>query len=198
MEELKNKIATEEYWTKRYQADNTGWDIGYVSTPLKAYFDQLKDKKTKILIPGCGNAYEAKYLYMNGFKNVFLLDISEYPLQKFKDKNPDFPEEHLIHADFFDHSNSYDLIIEQTFFCALNPELREGYCKKMQNLMHSDSKLAGVLFNIPLFQDHPPFGGHIDEYKTLFDKYFRINMLEECRNSIPERMGSELFMELKK
>ena len=101
MEELKNKIATEDYWTKRYQADNTGWDIGYVSTPLKAYFDQLKDKSTKILIPGCGNAYEAKYLYMNGFKNVFLLDISEYPLQKFKDENPDFPEENLIHADFF-------------------------------------------------------------------------------------------------
>ena len=31
MQELQNKISTESYWTKRYQEEATGWDIGYVS-----------------------------------------------------------------------------------------------------------------------------------------------------------------------
>lgn len=196
MEELKNKIATEAYWTKRYKEDNTGWDIGYVSTPLKEYFDQLEDKSLKILIPGCGNAYEAKYLFENGFKNVFLLDISDEPLKKFKIENPGFPSAQLIHADFFDHFDKYDLIVEQTFFCALNPDLREDYCLQMLKLMKPERKLIGVLFDIPLFEDHPPFGGNKKEYQKLFEKYFKIEILEECYNSIPPRMGNEVFIRM--
>jgi len=34
--------SEENYWTQRYQEDNTGWDIGHPSTPLKEYIDQLK------------------------------------------------------------------------------------------------------------------------------------------------------------
>ncbi len=193
MEEFKHNIGSEAYWTNRYLEEKTGWDIGYVSTPLKEYFDTLLNKDLLILIPGCGNAYEAAYLFEKGFKNVFLLDISEYPLSKFKIENPDFPEENLIHSNFFEHSGKYDLIIEQTFFCALNPDLREDYCKKMQNLLSDEGKLTGVLFNIPLNSDHPPYGGKGEEYEPLFEKYFEIEIMEKCRNSIPPRMGNELF-----
>ena len=30
-------------WNQRYISENTRWDIGYVSTPLKEYFDQLNE-----------------------------------------------------------------------------------------------------------------------------------------------------------
>jgi hypothetical protein len=46
-----------DYWSKRYQTNETGWDVGTPSTPLKEYIDQLENKNIKILIPGCGNAY---------------------------------------------------------------------------------------------------------------------------------------------
>ena len=29
-----------EYWENKYDQDDTGWDIGSISTPLKAYIDQ--------------------------------------------------------------------------------------------------------------------------------------------------------------
>jgi len=61
-----------------------GWDIGYPSTPIKEYADQLTDKSIQILIPGAGNAYEAEYLWKQGFSNVHILDISEIPLKEFK------------------------------------------------------------------------------------------------------------------
>ena len=63
-----------KFWTDRYKSRQTQWDIGSISTPLKEYIDQLEDKNIKILIPGCGNAYEASYLFENGFNNVFLID----------------------------------------------------------------------------------------------------------------------------
>ena len=52
-----------QYWSQRYQEGQTGWDIGGVSAPLAAYFDQLEDKNLRILIPGAGNAHEAAYLF---------------------------------------------------------------------------------------------------------------------------------------
>ena len=71
-------------WNDRYLGNNTGWDVGYITTPLKDYFDQLVDKNISILIPGCGNSYEAEYLFNLGFSNVYVLDFSKKALENFK------------------------------------------------------------------------------------------------------------------
>ncbi|WP_315822136.1 hypothetical protein [Paraflavitalea speifideaquila] len=65
-----------DYWDNRYQHQQTGWDIGYVSTPIKDYIDQLIHKDLAILIPGCGNSYEAEYLLQQGFTHITLIDIA--------------------------------------------------------------------------------------------------------------------------
>ena len=78
------------YWNNRYKKKETGWDVGYASTPLKNYIDQLENKEIRILIPGCGNAYEAEYLHLKGFNNVFLLDIAPMALQQFSERVPGF------------------------------------------------------------------------------------------------------------
>lgn len=62
---METEKSEETYWTTRYKEKKTGWDIGYPSTPIKAYADQLTDKQLKILIPGAGNAYEAEYFFLN-------------------------------------------------------------------------------------------------------------------------------------
>ena len=79
-----------EFWTKRYLDQQTGWDLGTVSPPLKAYIDQLTDRDLRILIPGCGNAHEGAYLWREGFKNTHLLDFAEPALVDFSTKNSDF------------------------------------------------------------------------------------------------------------
>lgn len=187
-----------DYWNNRYINNETGWDIGYVSNPLKNYFDQLDNKEQRILIPGCGNAYEAEYLFKQGFKNVFILDIAPEAVKSFKKRVPDFPKSHIILADFFELNDTWDLIVEQTFFCALNPSLREKYVKKMYELLAPNGKLAGLLFNCELNKDQPPFGGFKDEYEKLFSPYFNIKTMETCYNSIEPRKGRELFIILEK
>ncbi|MBK9637351.1 MAG: methyltransferase domain-containing protein [Bacteroidetes bacterium] len=189
---MEEKLS-DSYWESRYQKGETGWDIGDVSTPLLEYFKTIDNKNLRILIPGCGNAYEAAHLHANGFKNVFLLDFAESPLLQFKKNNPSSPEEYLIHQDFFKHKGSYDLIIEQTFFCALDPILRKKYVEQMHQLLSENGKLAGLFFDCQFETEGPPFGGSKSEYESTFHSSFQFEKLEPCRNSISPRSGKELF-----
>ena len=191
------EINEENYWTERYQQQQTGWDIGYPSTPIKTYVEQLKNKQIKILIPGAGNAHEATFLHQNGFDNVHVLDISELPLKDFKKRNPDFPQEHLHHEDFFEHVGKYDLILEQTFFCSFVPtiENRRHYAQHMAQLLKKKGKLVGLWFSFPLTGDMEkrPFGGDKKSYENYLSPFFEIQTFETAYNSIPERAGNELF-----
>lgn len=189
---------SEEFWDNRYKVHDTGWDIGHASNPLKAYIDQLHNKELKILIPGAGNAYEAEYLLHNGFQNVHLVDLSSTALNNLKERVPEFPDEQLYHANFFDLNATFDLILEQTFFCAINPDLRKAYARKMHQLLNENGKLVGLLFNDTLNMDRPPFGGSKKEYLYYFEPYFQVDIFQECYNSIESRSGRELFIKLVK
>ncbi len=181
-------------WEKRYQDKNTGWDIGKISSPLKEYFDQLNDKSVKILIPGCGKGHEAAYLHNKGFTNVFLLDLAPSPLKDFKNQHPTFRKKHLIQDNFFEHQGQYDLIVEQTFFCAIHPSHRQEYAKKVHQLLLPKGKLMGLLWSVKLNEDHPPFGGSKEEYHDYFDEYFEFVHFGNAYNSIKPRSGRELFL----
>ena len=187
-------LLDENFWDSRYQSKNTGWDLGKISTPLKEYFDQLTQKDLKILIPGGGNSYEAEYLHHKGFSNVYVVDLSETALFNLQKRIPSFPKEHLIHSNFFELDNFFDLIIEQTFFCALNPELRPKYAYKMNELLKPKGKLVGLLFCVPLYDKRPPFGGNKEEYIPYFFPYFNLELMEPSYNSVSERKNDELFI----
>ncbi len=185
------------YWDSRYAQQQTGWDVGEITTPLKEYFDQLKDKNLRILVPGAGNGYEVEYLFNNGFTNVTVVDLSEQPLRNLRLRLPLFPQHKLIREDFFEHAGMYDLIVEQTFFCALHLSERKKYAEKMHELLVPGGRLAGVLFEAE-FVDGPPFGGNREEYLGYFEPFFEIKILEPCYNSIKPRSGRELFAIMRK
>lgn len=185
-----------DYWQERYESGETGWDMGEVSPPLKAYFDQLTNKSLRILIPGCGNSYEAEYLVQNGFTDVTVIDIAPGPVERLKTVLREHHNEQIkvILGDFFDHTGTYDLIVEQTFFCALDPALRKKYVEKMHTLLAPGGWIAGVMFGVIFDKPGPPFGGTPEEYRALFSPVFEILTLDLCYNSHPKRMGNEVFV----
>lgn len=193
---MENK-AGQQYWDQLYQSRETRWDIGYPSPPLKEYIDQLKDKQQSILIPGCGNSYEAGYILAKGFTDLTLIDVSPSLTSSLQEKFGHYLGKQLqiITGDFFEHKGQYDLILEQTFFCALPPSSRPAYVQQMHKLLKPGGKLVGVLFNRLFEEAGPPFGGTVEEYKELFQEKFLIEM-EPCYNSIEKRMGSEVFIKL--
>ena len=178
------------YWSSRYQDKQTGWDLGEASAPVVKMVEGI-EKNAQILIPGCGNAYEAEFLFNSGYKNVHLIDIAKEPLEAFKKRNKTFPNRQIILGDFFDHSGHYDYIIEQTFFCAIDPILRSKYVLKTHQLLNTNGKLLGVLFDRD-FEEGPPFGGSKEEYQSLFNKVFRKVEIKECIHSIQPRLGAEV------
>lgn len=198
---MKN-VSQAEFWQQRYEQDSIGWDMGEVSPPLKAYIDQLpaSAKDQAILVAGAGNAYEVGYLHEQGFTNVTLVDFAPAPIQAFAERYPDFPAEHLLCADFFDlapEKYQFDWILEQTFFCAINPERRDEYVQQMALLLKPNGKLVGLLFDKDFGRDEPPFGGTKAEYQQRFDTHFEIEIMEPSYNSHPARQGSELFIQLR-
>ena len=186
------------FWNERYKSNDTGWDLGQVSPPLKAYIDQLSDKNKRILIPGCGNSHEAEYLLEKGFTNITIIDIAPEVVNRLKSKFLSNPNIEIIFGDFFSHEAEYDLILEQTFFCALDPNLRNHYAEAMKTLLGNGGKLVGVLFKKEFEQMGPPFGGTEAEYLTLFADAFNFKIFESCYNSFSKRAEAELFVILEK
>lgn len=185
------------YWDERYQEDNTPWDMKAPSPPLKNYIDSIENKNAAILIPGCGNAYEAGYLLEKGFTNVTVIDLASTVTAIIKKKYKDTSLK-VITGNFFELEDSYDYILEQTFFCAIDPSLREAYVAKCYELLKPGGKIAGVFFNKKMVDVEPPYVATTEEYIQLFQNKFNINKLEPCTTSVLPRLGTELYFEFEK
>lgn len=187
----------EQYWNNRYLTNNFGWDIGQISTPLKIYFESLTNKNLRILIPGAGNSYEAEWLINSGFKNTYVCDLAKEPLNNLKSRCLELSDNQLLHQNFFDlNIEPFDLIIEQTFFCALNPMLRQNYFNKMQSLLNPNGQLVGLLFNTIFDSENngPPYGGNTNEYLNYIQNTtLKVIKMAPCYNSIQPRANRELF-----
>ncbi len=192
------EIFSPDYWNDRYLNDQTGWDLGMPSPALMQYMGSIRNVSVKVLIPGAGRAYEAEALRKLGFENVFIVDWAKEALRAVKFRYPEFKDEFLINSDFFGIEGEFDIILEQTFFCALPPAMRKDYAKKASELLSPSGRLAGLLFDFPLTEEGPPFGGSKEEYTNLFEPYFDILHMDRAENSIAPRAGRELFIELKK
>lgn len=207
------KILDQNYWQKRYENGEIGWDAGGITTPIKDFVDNMLEsgagRDLRILVPGAGSGYEAAYLWQQGFSNVYICDWAEDAIERFKKNAPDFPQHQILRGDFFELQGQYDMILEQTFFCALPPSLRPAYAQKCSELLDCPTdmpdpdfawkgRLVGVMFGITFPFEGPPFGGGKEEYIGYFEPYFDILTMENCYNSIKPRENAELWVVLKK
>jgi len=190
---------SDNFWDERYQTNNIGWDIGFASPAIINYFKD-KPKDSRILIPGCGNSYEGEELHKIGFDNVELLDFSPTSKTNYLERVPSFDASCFNVGDFFAYepTEKYDFIIEQTFFCALNPSLRKDYTVKIHSLLVEKGHLVGLMFDAPKFSERPPFGGCKEDYQKLFEETFSSVKIEPCKESIKPRSGTEVFIEIQK
>lgn len=193
---MENNLINKDFWDDRWKNQQTGWDIGYASPAIIDYMRGEENKNIKILIPGCGNAYEAKALIDLGFTNITLIDISPTLVETVQRKYKGIKQIHVKCEDFFELNEKYDLVIEQTFFCALDPILRREYVTKMTDVLTDSGKIIGLMFDVQFEKPGPPYGGSSAEYRKLFSDYFTISKMELSDHSIAPRKGTELFVEL--
>jgi len=184
--------TSKNFWNNRWETGQTGWDIGTPAPAFVSYFSNFLQKNAAVLIPGCGNGHEAEFLLSIGFTNITVIDIAPKAVAILNEKFRSNPNIEILCGDFFQHEGSYDYIVEQTFFCAIDPNLREAYAQKTHDLLRPKGKIIAILFD-RTFEGGPPYGGSKEEYIQLFTPNFNILFIEVNQQSIPQRMGSELF-----
>ncbi|KAI0099547.1 S-adenosyl-L-methionine-dependent methyltransferase [Hypoxylon sp. NC0597] len=146
-------------------------------------------RRLTALVPGCGKGYDVVMLALHGF-NTYGLDVSRkgietaesYAATELREPSAyNFASEgswlensagglKFIEGDFFktdwekeigiDGFQGFDLIYDYTFLCALAPEMRKDWARRMSELLSPDGVLACLEF--PLYREltapGPPWG----------------------------------------
>jgi methyl halide transferase len=201
----KEKDPDAAFWAELYRTGDTGWDQG---GPSPGLVDFLRDhvgahgrapllRAGRALVPGCGHGHDARALAAADFE-VLGLDVVEHAVREATRLAEEEGLDNLRfeRADFLDlptpFRGPYDVIFENTFFCAIDPEQRERYVEIAADLLKPAGYLLGVFYNIQP-ETGPPFGATRDELIERFETRFRL-VLDRVPRSIARREGKELLM----
>jgi SAM-dependent methyltransferase len=186
-------------WENRYQSGDTPWDLqGPTPEFLRLAEEKRLPLKGRALVPGGGRGYDAVWLAKQGLE-VDIVDFS--PTALLATQELAFKEKVTVHAynqDFFAlpshgyHQERYDLILEYTFFCAIDPKLRAQYVKAVASLLKPNGLFVGLFFPLQTDKAGPPFEVSREEVKLLFNPNFRFTT-EEPKASVKPRAGREFL-----
>ena len=192
-----------EYWEKSYQSGDMSWDLGG-PTPIFNDWIQFKTDSLSICILGAGNGCDAINFAEKGH-NVTAVDFAESAIDNMHTSAQNKGVQiNLIHSDIFDlcklFNHTFDIVLEYTCFCAIDPVRRMDYVRMTNKILKPDGKLVALLFPIDkdINDDGPPFAVDLDSTISLFSKYFILDTKETPSLSIERRNGREVFVIFKK
>ena len=127
----------------------------------------------KALVPGCGRGYAVSSLFRAGFDAVGLdiaptavAEANAYLAKAAPADGPAFDATkcRVVCDDFFSHSGEYDVLYDCTFLCALDPEQRVEWAKKVRALLRPDGELITLIFPVvdPPYTGGPPHTCHLN------------------------------------
>ena len=183
-----------EDWQRHYEENDLGWDLGQVAPPFVKLWQEEKLPLGKVLVPGCGRGHEVVFLAENGF-DVTAIDFSSgavtYLKNALKKRNL---EGRILHQDFFSldesHEGVYDLVLEQTFFCAISPKQRRDYVLNVSRILKPGGILVGLFYHTDE-QGGPPYNTTREDIETHFSEKFKIQELYKTTLSSEQRKGKE-------
>lgn len=158
------------FWETRYRDNVTPWDAGEVPPALREQATQWP-RGVRVLIPGCGSAYEAGWLAEQGF-NVLAIDFSLAAVEKARQVLGSRAGI-VRQADFFgfDAGPPFDVIYERAFLCALPPKMWPRYPARCAQLLRPGGSIAGFFFFAETPKG-PPFGTTPAALQALLAAHF--------------------------
>lgn len=193
----KEKEVDAAFWNELYRIGDTGWDQGDASPGLVDFLREHKPKPGRVLVPGCGQGHDARALAKGGFE-VIGVDIVDAAVREASRMaiSEGLTDIRFELADFFSLPDNlrgpYDVIFEHTFFCAIDPAMRNLYVETASGLLNTGGSLLGVFYNIQP-ESGPPFGTTREELIERFSPRFTL-ALEYVPRSLPDRKGKELLI----
>jgi thiopurine S-methyltransferase len=188
-----------DFWQHRFQSGLTPWDAGCAPQALQDFVANYAAKwcpldasrPPRVLIPGCGSAWDAAFLDQCGW-DVSALDFSSAALEVARTTLGSGWRGQLHCADFFRFSASvpFDVIYERAFLCALPRQRWPDYPYSIARLLPAGGLLAGYFY----FSEEPkgpPFGILRQGLEELLAAHFILR--EDCPvdDSLPVFAGKE-------
>ncbi len=185
----KEDPAGAAFWEKRYREQFTPWDAGRVPDMTQTFITALAPA-SRVLIPGCGSAYEARAFAEAGH-DVIAVDFSEAALEAARGVLGEWAH-CLKHGDFFttDFGSPFDVVYERAFLCALPRRAWPNYATRVAELLRPGGVLAGFFF-WDESERGPPFGLKPGELEALLDNAFNRSADVAVTDSIPVFQGKE-------
>ena len=186
------------FWNEIYKNNQAGWDL---KSPNPVLLEIMNKKEflqpCNILIPGCGKGYDAVTAAKLGY-NVTAVDFSPLAISFAKQlAEKESANVKFLESDIFkitkNGDEGFDAIYDYTSYCAINPERREEYAKKLSDLLKPNGKLIAHLFPVEDRKGGPPFGIDVNDTFNIFSKYFQLHHSTKKINSIKPRKGREVL-----
>ena len=191
--------SSPDYWERTYQSGELGWDLGG-STPIFDQWITTCKKPISICILGAGNGWDALNFASKGHM-VTAIDFAESAITNMQiasEKNKIIMDIQKI--DIFNlnqiYSKYFDVVLEYTCFCAIEPYRRREYLEIVQHILKPKGELVGLLF--PIDKDPadggPPFAIQLESTIELISEYFLLIKQEIPSLSVKSRLGREVFV----
>ncbi|MGE3262457.1 MAG: methyltransferase domain-containing protein [Bacteriovoracia bacterium] len=193
------KDLSADAWNQFYQDANTPWDL---SGPTPEFERLLEEKQIPlgavVLVPGGGRGHDA-IRYAQAGCEVDLVDFAPQALQlSLELAHKAAAKVYAYRQDFFVlptlpyHRGRYDILLEYTFFCAIDPALRPRYVEAVAQLLKPGGLLVGLFFPLESEKEGPPFLVSREEVENLFRPYFELK-IEAPQRSVKPRAGREFL-----
>lgn len=185
-----------DFWETRYQKDVTPWDSAGLPAGFVEHASALlaSGHVRRVLIPGCGSAYELQQLAGQGC-DALAFDFSPAAVARARAACPALTSR-IIEADFFGDAiaGAWDWVYERAFLCALPPALAGRYAQRMAELIPAGGVLAGYFF----LRDQakgPPFGTSLSNLQQSLGPYFMLQKQVPIAGSLPVFHPDEHWLE---
>ncbi|XP_023871976.1 probable thiol methyltransferase 2 isoform X2 [Quercus suber] len=195
LQQLVHKDSTDG-WEKSWEQGVTPWDLGQ-PTPILLHLHQTGAlPKGRALVPGCGSGYDVAAIACPE-RYVVGLDISDIAIKKAVELSSSLPNAsylNFLKADFFtwNPSELFDLILDYTFFCAIEPDMRLAWAQRIRDLLKPGGELITLMFPISDHVGGPPFKVSISDYEeVLLPMGFRAVSIVDNEMAIGPRKGRE-------
>ncbi|MBI3148653.1 MAG: methyltransferase domain-containing protein, partial [Betaproteobacteria bacterium] len=182
--------AHPEFWESRYREGVIPWDRGAAPPD---FLDWLAGRAApqRVLVPGCGSAYEVAALALAGHA-VSAIDYSPAAVARAREQLQDLGR-HVKEADFFALSGDppWTVVYERAFLCALPPRLWPDYARRMGELIVAGGLLLGYFFVARETGRGPPFAIEEAHLLDLLDPWFALEVDQPSRDPLPVFGSSE-------
>lgn len=193
-------VSDAERWEQRYHSGGDGWELWRPAPPLQRYLEEHPlTLPLRALVIGAGRGHEARLLARLG-ADVTALDFAATAVAECQRlARAEGLTMTVRQADLFDlpgsdaDAGAYDLLLEHTCFCAIDPARRDEYVATVAALLRPGGRLLG-LFYCHGDPGGPPYGATPAEIDGRFAPRFTTLHREVPPDSVATRASQELLV----